>query len=245
MCPSRERLPEAGGGSNFSLTTQTHSTPGHTLFKGSNSIKWLRGSWGLGGLCKLVGGGGVEKTQGVRGRQRYCFRYCLEYCGPEDADRPSGMQWACELSSTPGRTFCCQNSPGMSRLPGKGERGEVGTAGVRSSPSQATRLLDRETPAPGKGSGPQWIPVWPSGSQISSSVGGAGGSELATHDRQGAQQAEDAGTPHPAVHGGSSATAAWVSLGDPAFLPLSPVVTADSTPSASPSQVAVCIDRSQ
>lgn len=161
MCPLKERLPEAGGGSNFSLTTQTHSIPGHTLFKGSNSIKWLRGSWGLGGLCKLVGGGGVEKTQGMKGRQRYCLRYCLEYCGPEDADRPSGMQWARELSSTPGRTFCCQNSPGMSRLPGKGGGGEVGTAGVRSSPSQATRLLGRETPAPGKGSGSQYGPVAP------------------------------------------------------------------------------------
>lgn len=74
---------------------------------------------------------------------------------------------------------------------------------------------------------------------------GAGGSELATHDWQGAQQAEDAGAPHPAAHGGSSATAAWVSLGGPALLPLSPVVTAASTASASPSQLAVCIDRSQ
>lgn len=239
----RERLPDAGEESNFSLTTETHSIPGHTLFKGSNSIKWLQGCEDWEGSASLFGGGGVEKIQGVKGRQRYCFR--TESCGPEGADGPWGVQWAGELSSTPGRTLYCQSSPGVSRLPGKGGGGEVGTAGVRSSPSQATRLLSRETPAPGKGSGLQWTPVWPSGSQISSSVGGAGGSELATHDRQGNQQAEDAGTPHPAVHGGSSTTAPWVSLRDPAFLPLSPVVTAASTPFVSPSQVAVCIDRRQ
>lgn len=49
----------------------------------------------------------------------------------------------------------------MSRLPGKGGEGDVGTAGVRSSPSQATRLLSRETPALGKGSGPQDGPAVP------------------------------------------------------------------------------------
>ena len=43
MWPVRERLPDAGEESNFSLTTQTHSIPGYTLFKGSNSIKWLQG----------------------------------------------------------------------------------------------------------------------------------------------------------------------------------------------------------
>lgn len=69
----------------------------------------------------------------------------------------------------------------------------------------ASSLLSRNSCAEEEQWGPTRLqlepPLWPCGSQIRSPAGEAGGSVLATHNWQWAQQAEDAGTPHAAVHG--------------------------------------------
>ena len=83
----------------------------------------------------------MDKTWGVKGRQKYCLG--TESCGPQRVQTGPGGSNAQANSVQPqeGR-FHCQSSPGVSRVPGKGGGGEEGAAEeMRSSPSQATPCL--------------------------------------------------------------------------------------------------------